>query len=82
MRDSIVKWISLLVFIAISILLVKFFLFILPILIGIFIGYVIYSYFKGKFHKDEEVEFRKSRSNSRSKKKDKDKKIIIIDEER
>ena len=78
MRDLVIRWIMILLFIAVSILIIKLFLWLLPILIGLFIGYLIYDYFKNKNTKEVEVE--KVRSHSKKNKKS-NKKVIIIDEE-
>ena len=79
MRDIVVRWIGFLLFIAISILLIKLFIWILPILLILFIGYCIYDYFKNKID-DGKVHVEKA---SRDKNKEgKNKKIVIIDEEK
>ena len=80
MKEFIVRWISILLFLAISILLIKVFLWLLPILLGLVIGYYIYCYFKSKYHNNDDVVIEKGSKNKSHKKKNK--KIVIIDEEK
>jgi len=75
MRDVFIRWISLLLFIAVSILVIKLFLWLLPILAILFLAYFISVYFSNRSQKDIEVEKVKKHS------KKKNKKIVIIDEE-
>ena len=77
MKDIVVRWILVLLFIAVSILLIRLFLWLLPILFVLFIVYCIYDYFKNKGVKDVKVE----RDYKSKRNKVKDKKIVIIDEE-
>ena len=80
MKYLIMRWISFLLIIAISILLVRLFIWLLPIIIGLIIGYYIYCYFKNTLKKEPDIEVEKV--SKKRVKKSKNKKIIIIDEEK
>ncbi len=80
MKDLIIKWIGILLFIAVSILIVRLFIWLLPILLVALIAYYIYDYLKDKLKKEDDIVIEKARKNKSHKKKNK--KIIIIDEEK
>lgn len=76
-KDMLMRWLAILILIAISILLIKLFIWLLPILLIIFTVYLIYTSLK----KDKYDEVVVEKASKNKVKKNKNKKIIIIDEE-
>ena len=79
MSEIFIRWIGILLFIAISILLVRLFIWLLPILLVFIIAFYIYTYVKDKMN-DKDVVIEKANKHKSHKKKNK--KIVIIDEEK
>ena len=78
MKELLIRWLGILLFIAISILLIRLFIWLLPIIFLLIIGYYIYNYIKEVTKKDVEIEKNKKRKHTKN---NKNKKIVIIDAE-
>ena len=80
MKDYLIRWLSILLFIAISILIIRLFIWLIPIILILIIAYYIYSFIKEKTTKEKDITIEKNKKTKHTK-NNKTKKIVIIDAE-